>query len=157
MLKWISNKGQFHKSWALSTNLFFMWSTLVRRYLSDHLLWSIFSVIITHTTQYKSCWTFCGGSYSCNSLWTLPLLGYGHSSCLRIHPTFEKLFTGIKIQRKAQNIRLGCKRCCIFRPAFGCCALQTLVEIVFFNTTKRVYKIDPGAPYTQLLRSFLQA
>ena len=23
--------------------------------------------------------------------------------------------------------------CCIFRPAFGCCALQTLVEIVIFN------------------------
>ena len=23
--------------------------------------------------------------------------------------------------------------CCIFRPAFGCCALQTLVEIVFFS------------------------
>ena len=26
-----------------------MWSPLVRRHLSDHLLWSIFSVIITHT------------------------------------------------------------------------------------------------------------
>ena len=23
--------------------------------------------------------------------------------------------------------------CCIFRPAFGCCALQTLVEIVIFS------------------------
>ena len=24
-------------------------------------------------------------------------------------------------------------KCCIFRPAFGCCALQTLVEIVIFS------------------------
>ena len=30
-----------------------------------------------------------------------------------------------------QILNLG-GRCCIFRSAFGCCALQTLVEIVFF-------------------------
>ena len=38
-----------------------MWSPLVRSHLSDHLLWPIFSVIITH---YKSCWTFYVSSYS---------------------------------------------------------------------------------------------
>ena len=38
------------------------------------------SAIITHITHYKSCWTFCVGSYSCNALWTLLLLRYGYSS-----------------------------------------------------------------------------
>ena len=28
---------------------------------------------------------------------------------LRLHPTFEKLFTGIKVQRKAQKIGVGFK------------------------------------------------
>ena len=35
-----------------------------------------------------------------------------------------------KIQLLGKVMHLGC---CIFRPAFGCCALQTLVEIVIFS------------------------
>ena len=37
-----------------------------------------FSHHYTHITHYKSCWTFCVGSYSCTALWTLPLLIYGY-------------------------------------------------------------------------------
>ena len=33
--------------------------------------------------------------------------------------------------------------CCIFWPAFGCCALQTLVEIVFFNVFAVFYGRGP--------------
>ena len=29
--------------------------------------------------------------------------------------------------------RVGKSGCCIFQPAFGCCPLQTLVEIVIFS------------------------
>ena len=42
----------------------FFWSSFVRR----HLFWPPsminISVIITHILHYKSCWTFCVGSYS---------------------------------------------------------------------------------------------
>ena len=37
-----------------------------------------FSHRYTHITHYKSCWTFCVGSYSCTALWTLLLLRYIH-------------------------------------------------------------------------------
>ena len=39
-----------------------MWSPLVRKHRSDHLLWSIFPSSLTHITHYKSCWTFFVGS-----------------------------------------------------------------------------------------------
>ena len=39
-----------------------MRSPLVRRHLSNHLLWSMFQSSATHITHYKSCWTFCVGS-----------------------------------------------------------------------------------------------
>ena len=57
-------------------DFFLIWSTLVRRHLSDQLLWSIFQSSVTYITHYISCWTFCAGSYTCTSLWTLPLLGF---------------------------------------------------------------------------------
>ena len=53
--------------------------------------------------------------------------------CLRVFPL-------AKIDSKRFNIlfkwfsKKNCKRgCCIFRPAFGCCRPQTLVQIVIFS------------------------
>ena len=55
---------------------FLIWSPLVRR----HLFWPpsmvYISVIITHITHYKSCWTFCVGSYTYQST-TLPPSHHG--------------------------------------------------------------------------------
>ena len=47
-------------------NKFFLkvWSHLVWRHLFDLLLWPIFRSSFTHITHYKSCWTFCVGSYT---------------------------------------------------------------------------------------------
>ena len=37
----------------------------------------------------------------------------------------------VYVQKEAEDLWCeGRTNCCIFRPAFGCCALQTLVEIV---------------------------
>ena len=61
---------------CLRGTAFLIWSPLVRR----HLFWPsflttfyvlYFSHHYTHITHYKSCWTFCVGSYSCTALWTL--------------------------------------------------------------------------------------
>ena len=67
--------------------LFFLllWSLLVRRYLSDHLLWSIFQSSVTHITHYKSCWTLCVGSYPCTAI-TILLLTANIKACI-INPT----------------------------------------------------------------------
>ena len=57
----------------------------------------------------------------------------------------EHNYGGTKIQMTGQGIvtltrtsvsvrpRTAIGKCCIFRPAFGCCALQTLVKIVIFS------------------------
>ena len=53
--------------------------------------------------------------------------------------------------------------CCIFRPAFGCCARQTLVEIVIFTTitfkpivsTKGLHTWSIEEHWTLLLRVLL--
>ena len=37
------------------------------------------------------------------------------------------------LQLKPDRVNKGFKDCCIFWPVFGCCALQMLVEICFFN------------------------
>ena len=51
----------------------------------------------------------------------------------------EYRYDWTKFSTLSLNVMLGvsktniCCICCIFRPAFGCCALQTLVKIVIFS------------------------
>ena len=43
------------------------------------------------------------------------------------------MFNYAKSSRGCQTSLVGIDQCCIFRPALGCCALQTLVKIVIFS------------------------
>ena len=56
-----------------------------------------------------------------------------HNVSLMIKVTFCNLKDEIDYHYHTTSIEEGCVACCIFRPAFGCCALQLLVEIVIFS------------------------
>ena len=62
-------------------------------------------------------------------------------------------------QRSDNKNSYETNNCCIFQPAFGCCALQTLVEICFLNDVcakklkRQLFGVDVDAMRTALSKA----